>query len=268
MHDHLHGYSERGATRLVDQAAQLSELLHHDTRYPAGSDVLEAGCGVGAQTIHLARGSPLARITSIDTSANSLAMAEQRAREAGVQNVVFEQADLFELPYPKAHFDHIFVCFVLEHLARPDDALVALTSRLRPGGTLTVIEGDHGSALYHPPSAEAQRVIDCLVEIQARAKGDARIGRRLYPLLRAAGLEELSVSPRHLYADASRPAWVKGFALDTFTAMVQGARGAAVAKGLVDEVTFDRGIAALRRTAEADGVFCYTFFKAVAVLQA
>jgi hypothetical protein len=28
---------------------------------------------------------------------------------------------------------------------------------------------------------------------------------------------------------------------------------------------FDRGIADLYRTAEADGVFCYTFFKAVAI---
>ena len=32
----------------------LVELLHSDTAYPAGSQVLEAGCGVGAQTITLA----------------------------------------------------------------------------------------------------------------------------------------------------------------------------------------------------------------------
>ena len=268
MHGYVHGYSEREAVRLVDQATQLSELLHHDTRYPAGSDVLEVGCGVGAQTVQLARASPQARITSIDASAESLAQAERRAREAGVGNVIFERADLYELPYPRAHFDHLFVCFVLEHLARPLDALKALTSRLRPGGTLTVIEGDHGSAFFHPKSQEAQRVIDCLVELQARAKGDALIGRRLHPLLRAAGLTEVSVSPRFVYADATRPAWVKGFTLDTFTAMVEGARKPALAQGLIDEAAFDEGIAALKRTAEPDGVFCYTFFKAVAVWHA
>ena len=32
-----------------------------------------------------------------------------------------------------------------------------------------------------------------------------------------------------------------------------------------DDATFDRGISDLYRTAEPDGVFCYTFFKAVAV---
>jgi protein-L-isoaspartate O-methyltransferase len=268
MHDYVHGYSEREATRLVDQATQLSELLHHDTRYPSGSDVLEVGCGVGAQTEHLARNSPGARITSIDSSAESLAQARDRVRGADLGNVVFERADLFELPYPKAHFDHLFVCFVLEHLARPLEALAALSSRLRPGGTLTVIEGDHGSALFHPPSADAQRAIDCLVQLQARAKGDALIGRRLYPLLRSAGFADVSVSPRFVYADASRPAWVRGFTLDTFTAMVAGAKDRAVAAGLTDAATFDRGVADLERTAGPEGVFCYTFFKAVAVRSA
>jgi cyclopropane fatty-acyl-phospholipid synthase-like methyltransferase len=35
------------------------------------------------------------------------------------------------------------------------------------------------------------------------------------------------------------------------------------AAGLADREVFDEGIGALHRTAEADGVFCYAFFKAV-----
>jgi len=53
--DYVHGYTEDEATRLADQAGTLADLLHHDTHYPAGSRVLEAGCGVGAQTRILAR---------------------------------------------------------------------------------------------------------------------------------------------------------------------------------------------------------------------
>ena len=49
--EYVHGYSARERTRLVDQAATLTELLHAGTRYPSGSRVLEAGCGVGAQTV-------------------------------------------------------------------------------------------------------------------------------------------------------------------------------------------------------------------------
>ncbi|MFN2126396.1 MAG: SAM-dependent methyltransferase, partial [Anaerolineales bacterium] len=39
---------------MSDQASTLVELLHSDTFYPAGTKVLEVGCGTGAQTITLA----------------------------------------------------------------------------------------------------------------------------------------------------------------------------------------------------------------------
>jgi len=47
--------------------------------------------------------------------------------------------------------------------------------------------------------------------------------------------------------------------------MIEGVRDSAVAAGLADQNTFDRGIQDLYRTTEPDGVFCYTFFKAVAI---
>src|ERR1700754_2185563 len=119
---YVHGYSIQESTRLGDQATTLTELLHADTRYPPGSRVLEAGCGVGAQTVILAPNSPAAEFTSIDVSAQSLAAAGRRARQAGLTNVTFQQADIFDLPFPADHFDHLFVCFVLEHLAEPGAA--------------------------------------------------------------------------------------------------------------------------------------------------
>jgi hypothetical protein len=46
--------------------------------------------------------------------------------------------------------------------------------------------------------------------------------------------------------------------------MIEGIRDDALKAGIVDQATFDNGIRDLYRTAEDDGVFCYTFFKAVA----
>ena len=63
---YVHGYDPRENIRLQDQANTLVELLHSDMKYPAGSKVLEAGCGVGAQTVTLAQNSPGAYITSVD----------------------------------------------------------------------------------------------------------------------------------------------------------------------------------------------------------
>ena len=261
--DYVHGYNPREAVRLQDQATTLVQLLHSDTAYPAGRTVLEAGCGVGAQTVTLARNSPGALITSIDVSETSLAQARRAVQAAGLTNVTLQQADVFDLPFEPESFDHVFLCFVLEHLARPAEALKSLKRVLKLGGSITVIEGDHGSTYFHPDSEYAQRAIRCLVELQASAGGNALIGRALYPLLRDTGFDDVRVSPRMVYVDSSRPDLVEGFTKKTFTAMVEAVRKPAIENGLISEADFDRGIRDLYRTTEIGGVFCYTFFKAV-----
>jgi SAM-dependent methyltransferase len=259
---YVHGYDPRESVRLQDQAGTLTDLLHHDTFYPPGSLVLEAGCGTGAQTVTLARNSPGARFISIDISVESLAEAEAKAGAAGLTNVQFRQGDVFALPFAPGSFDNVFVCFLLEHLSQPGEALAVLNDLLRPGGTITAIEGDHGSAYFYPDSDAAHRAIECQVEMQRRAGGDASIGRRLFPLLLAAGFEGVTVSPRMVYVDSSKPELVEGFTKKTFTAMIEGVREPAIRAGIIDPDSFDDGIRALYRTAETDGVFCYTFFKA------
>jgi len=260
--DYVHGYDPRANTRLQDQANALVDLLHSDTAYPEGSLVLEAGCGVGAQTVSLARNSPGARIISVDIAADSLAAARAKVETAGFANVRFQQADVFALPFAPASFDHVFVCFLLEHLSRPLEALARLKDLLKPGGTITVIEGDHGSTYFHPDSEAAHAAIRCQVELQRAAGGNANIGRELYPLVQQAGFHAVRVSPRMVYVDSSRPALVDGFTRKTFTAMIEGVREAAIKAGMMTPEAFDAGIRALYRTAEEDGVFCYTFFKA------
>jgi len=265
---YVHGYGDREHERLLDQANVLVELLHHDTKYPAGARVLEVGCGVGAQTVTLVARSPEAEITCVDISAHSLLQARTRVLAAGHRNAIFCRGDLHRLPFPDASFDHAFVCFVLEHLADPTAALSAVQSKVRPGGSFTVIEGDHGSAYFHPRSSAAARAIQCLVDLQAGLGGDALIGRRLFPLMAASGLTGVRVTPRMVYADATRPEMVEGFTRNTFAAMVEGVGDEALAAGLVDRATWERGIADLYRTAESDGVFCYSFFKGVGYVPA
>lgn len=67
--------------------------------------MIEAGCGVGAQTTTLARSSPGALFTSVDISEDSLAEARRRAE--GLGNVTFRRADLFHLPFPPGSLEPI-----------------------------------------------------------------------------------------------------------------------------------------------------------------
>jgi ubiquinone/menaquinone biosynthesis C-methylase UbiE len=262
---YVHGYTERESVRLVDQATTLAEILHSDTVYPAGSKVLEAGCGVGAQTIILARNSPNAKFTAVDLSEESLRAAKERVSSQGFTNVTFHQSDIFHMPYEDDSFDHLFLCFVLEHLPNPIEALLCLRRVLKRGGTITVVEGDHGSTYFHPESLRARKTIQCLVDIQAEMGGNSLVGRQLYPLLKKSKYNDIRISPRMIYVDSSKPNLVEGFTKNTFIAMVEGVKEQSMRSGLMEEADWDQGIRDLYRTTGEDGTFIYTFFKGKAL---
>ncbi len=265
MNNYIHGYSEKELKRLQDQANTLDELLHYDSIFPENSKILEAGCGVGSQIKIIAPKNPSCHFTSIDISETSLEKAKIMIQALNIKNVILQIGDIFDLHFEAESFDHIFVCFVLEHLSNPVQALLNLKKVLRKGGTITVIEGDHGSAYFYPRSDAAQKAINCQVQLQALHGGNALIGREIYPLLSKAGFSDCLVSPRMVYADSSKPELVEGFIKNTFTAMIDGVEKDALNNSLIDKYEWDQGIKDLYRTAEKDGVFCYTFFKGKAI---
>lgn len=260
---YVHGYSCTESRRLSDQADTLANLLHHDSLFLPAGNVLEAGCGTGAQTVIIAPQNPQCNFVSVDISMDSLTAAVQEICRRNITNVAINAADVFSLPFGDETFDHVFICFLLEHLDRPVQALNSLKRVLKTGGTITVIEGDHGSAYYYPRSPAAQSTIQCLVDIQAEMGGNSLIGRELYPLLVHAGFTGVSVTPRVVYADAGHPEMVDGFTRKTFIAMVEGVREQAIGSGMMTETEWEKGIAELCRSADPDGTFSYTFFKAV-----
>lgn len=262
--DYVHGYSEREAIRLVDQAKTLAPLMHHDTSYPEGSKVLEAGCGVGAQTITLAKNSPQAEITSVDISTPSLNHAKALIQSEGISNVQFQTADIMELPFDDETFDHVFICFVLEHLPDPVGALLSLKRVLKKGGSITVIEGDHGSCYFHPETEEAVKAWQCLIKVQTDLKCNPLMGRELYPLLNEAGFEDIQIDPRVVYVDESKGELVDGFIKKTIIAMVEGVKDQSIDSGLITPEAWDKGIQDLHRSAEPSGTFFYNFFKGTA----
>jgi SAM-dependent methyltransferase len=258
---YVHGYSDREALRLNDQADTLDSIIHNDTIFPKGSYILEAGCGVGAQTKIIASKNPDSNFLSIDLSQASINEAVQQAKSLHINNVEFKQADIFNLPFNDNTFDSVIICFVLEHLHNPTQALLELKRVLKKGGTMIAIEGDHGSTFFYPDSNHAHLAIDCQIQLQKINGGNSNIGRELYPLFKSIDLSDILVSPRMVYVDASRPRLVEGFIKNTFTAMIAGIGEKAIGKNLIDKSTFEKGIKDLYRTAETDGVFCYTFFK-------
>lgn len=258
---YVHGYSIREAQRLADQATILRPLLHDGIVFPAGSHVLEPGCGTGMQTAALLAASHGIRLTSMEIDAAQLARA--RAALAARSEVDFVEGDLLTAPLAPGSFDHAFVCFLLEHLPCPAAALAVLRRVVKPGGLVVVVEGDHGSCRFHPETHAGRVVWEALSARQRQLRGDPDIGRRLHGLLRGAGLADVTVEPRMVYADAGHATFRDAFVRRIIVPMVEGTRDAALAAGFADPATWNQGIADLAATADGDeGVICYTFFRA------
>lgn len=263
MKDYIHGYSQAETVRLDNQAKSVEQLLHWDSIWEKGSLILEAGCGVGSQTKIIAPLNPESRFVCVDLSAKSLRKAEEAIDQHQIENVNFQHADILKLPFQDDHFDHVFLCFVLEHLSKPMEAIRELKRVLKPKGTITLIEGDHGSTYFYPDSTRAMNVVQAQVRLQKGKGGNPNIGRELYPILEQSGFTDIAVSPRQVYVDDSKPDLVEGFIKNTFTAMMEGISAEALAQKMISKQELDGGIEDLYRTAAGGGTFCYTFFKAM-----
>jgi SAM-dependent methyltransferase len=151
-----------------------------------GQEILIAGCGTGRHAVLVAQRWPLARILAIDLSRASLAYARRKAREAGLQNIEFAQADILKLGAIGRSFDRIESVGVLMTLADPSAGWRALLSLLRPHGIMRV-------GLY---SEAARRPI-----VQARAL----IAARGY----AATANGIRALRRYIMTNAGEPHWAR-----------------------------------------------------------
>jgi SAM-dependent methyltransferase len=101
---------------------------------PAAPDILIAGCGTGRHAAITAQLQPLGRVLAVDISRASLAYATRRARELGLRNLEFAQADILGLAALGRRFDLIECSGVLHHMADPLAGWRVLLGLLRPGG--------------------------------------------------------------------------------------------------------------------------------------
>jgi ubiquinone/menaquinone biosynthesis C-methylase UbiE len=96
--------------------------------------VLEFGCGSGEMAVDIA---PFVhRLHGIDTSANMIELANQKARDRQVPNVDFSQMDVFDQGLATNSFSAI-VAFNIFHLVGDVSPVLArLNNLLAPGGLL------------------------------------------------------------------------------------------------------------------------------------
>jgi 2-polyprenyl-3-methyl-5-hydroxy-6-metoxy-1,4-benzoquinol methylase len=105
-----------------------------------GKRVLEVGCGIGTDTMNFARHG--ARVTAVDLSANSLAIARERASVLGLlDRIVFHHANAERLSdvVPIEPYDLVYSFGVIHHSPNPGRIVAELRRYAAPGGTLKLM---------------------------------------------------------------------------------------------------------------------------------
>ena len=130
----------------------------------------------------------------VDASADIVEQAAGLAASAAVENVEFRVGDAYALDFPDASFDIVHAHQVLQHLARPVDALREFRRVLRPGGILAVRDVDYGGVIWSPDSPGLTRWLELYHDVHAWNGGDPHAGRHLRRYAREAGFADVETS--------------------------------------------------------------------------
>jgi len=158
----------------------------------AGWRCLDLGCGpMGILGPLSRRVGPSGRVVGADLNAQHLAAARELALQQGLSNVELVEADAYATGLPRASFDLVHVRFMFTPLGRDAALMRELMALARPGGIVVTQEADECSYLCYPPQPAWERLKALTAAAFQHAGGDANAGRRMYGLLRAAGLEDI-----------------------------------------------------------------------------
>lgn len=186
----------------------FTTFLAETLRPKPGMRILDVGCGTGTAEVNLAR----LRLSQLDLVGVDISVARVRDALTATRymnaTVGFAAADARNLPFPEASFDATFCVAVLQHIGEVSKALAECARVTKPGGKFLAVEPDNAARYWFSslPSGmtafeKGQRFFAAAASA-GRETAPAAVGALVPGLLRAAGIEPLSVRLFPVFASA------------------------------------------------------------------
>lgn len=172
MSHHGAGWLERD-DRVAEEAP---ERMHDALGLRPGMVVADIGTGVGYHAIAIApRVAPEGRVIGTEIQPEYRERFEERARNAGVENVEFVVTSPTETGLAPASVDLVLFVDVYHEIAEPEAFLRALRPALRPGGRLALVE--FRAEDPNVPILPDHKMSVAQVDFELERAGYARVGR-------------------------------------------------------------------------------------------
>jgi len=263
-HQYLHGFSEAEQERLKKQADFVEPQVYKNIDLTEVKNLLEVGCGVGAQSHILLRRFPKINLTGIDFSEKQLGAAEQLLSNVPYAKGRYKlhQMNAQEMTFKNKSFDGAFLCWVLEHVPDPLKVMQEVRRVLKPGGIVYITEVTNSSFFLNPYSPNLWKYWMAFNDYQYEHAGDPFVGAKLGNFLSAAGFQNIQTKVVTFHWDNRHPEKRRQMMEYWIDLLMSGADQLIKAKYTTPEIA-KAGMLEMRAAAQdPDAVFLYSFMQA------
>lgn len=263
---YLHGYTDTEQQRLRTQAAVGEALVYQQIDLHHSRNLLEVGCGVGAQSEILLKRFPSLRLHGIDIHPAQVAAAKQHFANSSIADnrFHFSVMDAKAMAFPDGQFDAAFLCWVLEHIPEPQNVLREVHRVLQAEATVYITEVINSTLIIEPRASAIDHYWQAMNYFQRSQQGDPDMGLRLGNVLYEAGFRQISLATQTFHHDNRQPDARRAM-LRFWTGLMRSAADNLIQAGLLTEHDVHAFEAAMReRETGANTLFYYSFMQASA----
>ncbi len=265
---YLHGFTPQEQQRLREQAEFAEQTVYRDVNFNDAKNILEVGCGVGAQSEILLRRFPKIHLTGIDLNETQLDAAKKHLAQQPHLNERYElkKMNAQQMEFGSNQFDGAFLCFVLEHVPNPTQVLSEVRRVLKPGAVVYVTEVMNHSFFLDPYSPNLWKYWMAFNDYQYDHGGDPFIGAKLGNLLTQVGFKSIQTTILPWFLDNRQPE-KRREVIEFWNNLLLSARENLIESKYITEEIADGAVKELLAVrTDPNAVFFFTFMQAKAIV--